>query len=374
MKIVTILKSKFHLMFLSIILITNLNAQVSIINASINSFNITGTSICQVTLMNSSTEMSVILDAKLYNSAGEIILESKTMEFTVRPGLNAGNTLAFSLEHSNFGTSAQAQFIQTNHSLSSGIYKYCVNLTIVSSGEISDEYCEDLESQFSEYLYLVSPTDKDVIEEKNPLLIWTHSEPFNILAQGEYFRMIVVELSKEQDAEAGVTNSIPVFYKNYVSSHSVQYPIDATPLEEGKRYGWQVQKMSNGTVINKTESWEFTINKKIEPTENKYAVLKKKLDGGFYTAENNKVFFRFNESYISGDLTCRILDESRNPVKPLVKNETDKKEASERVNIKTNGVNLFEIDLTELDIKKGYYQLEVKNSKKEKYLLKIYVD
>lgn len=353
---------------------TAVQAQVSILNTNISTLNILPEFLCQVNIMNGSIgNIQVVLEAKLLNSAGENVLVVKTHPFQLSTGINNGLQLNYTVQSVQYGSSNQSQYIRTTHTLPSGNFKYCVSV-VELGGENSDDYCEDLVSDVTSFLSLVYPYDKDTIDTPNPLLTWTHSEPFNILATGEYFRMIVVELSADQSAEAGVATNNPVYYKNYLSTHQQLYPNDAQELKSGNRYGWQVQKISNGTVIDKTESWEFTLTKKTEPTVNKYAVLKKKIDGGFYTVENQKLYFRFNESYISGQITCRIIDDSGKEIKPELKNETNKNDQKEEINVKTNGANLFEIDLKPYRIKTGHYKLEVMNSKKEVFKLKFYVN
>ena len=163
--------------------------------------------------------------------------------------------------------------------------------------------------------------------------------------------------------------------KNHLKRHEVQYPVEANMLQAGKRYGWQVQKLSNDVIINKSEAWEFIIEPERIIKQNKYAVMKKTVDGGFYTAENNKLFFRFEEEYnTSKDVKCVIYDSKMQTVKPKVKNDNEQTGGnSSSISMKNNGYNSFEINIDELDINTGYHTLEVKNEKGETFLLKFYV-
>lgn len=365
------MKNTFVMFFL--LMAGNTFSQITILNTNLNSLNITPHSLCQVNIMNgSSSEVQVILEAKLLNSANENVLTVKTNPFPLAVGLNNGMNLPYTIQSSVFGISGQAQYVTTTRMLPSGNFKYCVSVVALTD-VTGDDYCEDIVSDISSFLNLVYPYDKDTIDVENPLLTWTHSEPFNILSTGDHFRMIVVELQKEQSAEAGVIANHPVFLKDFISSHQVLYPYDAKKLEEGKRYGWQVQKFSNGTMIDKTEAWEFTLQKKIIRPDNKYATMKKKHDGTYYTAENEKIFFRMEEGYKSTQLKCRILDERRNEILPEVKKEKSS-EATIGLSVKNNGANYFEIDLQPLHLKKGYYELEVTDAKNEKFVLKFYAE
>jgi hypothetical protein len=350
----------------------SLSGQVSIVSTNFNSLNVTPVSLCQANIMNAGSEISAVIQATIYNSANEKLLDCKTMPFVLKQGLNNVMSLQLSLEYSIFGTSAQASFVRTNHTLPSGNYKYCINVIAVSS-ETGDDYCEEIQSELNSFLYLIDPFDHDTISTSHPLLIWTHSEPFNVLAQGEYFRLVLVELLESQNAESGVSVNNPVFEKSYVSSHQVQHPFDLKELEQGKRYGWQIQKFSNGMIVQKSEAWEFVIAKDNPVSESMFAVMKKKIDGGFYTAVNNKVYFRFDEAYIINSSQCRIYDEKRKSYQPILYTLT---ETGEQIPVKEKqtGYNRFMINTAELELKKGYYMLEVKNTKGETFYLKFYVE
>jgi hypothetical protein len=232
-----------------------------------------------------------------------------------------------------------------------------------------DQYCEDVESENSAFMMLVFPSDHDTIDSPQPLLSWSHSDPFNIASTGDYYKMVVVELSPEQSAEAGVTANVPVFMKVNLTSHQVQYPYDAHPLQAGKRYGWQVQKVSNEVVVNKTEAWEFVVRPKLSTFELKYAVLKNSPGSSYYTVSGNQLFFSFSEKYHSaGKLTCRITDEQKK--EPVTNAKSSKTGSSgSLVNLKSRGDNRYEINLDELKIKPGFHLLEVTNESNQIFYL-----
>jgi hypothetical protein len=347
-------------------------SQVSIVNASINSYNITPRSLCEVSIMNTQQDVQVVLDAKVLNSAGEILLGVKSSPFYLHNGMNSTATMNIPISSMEYGGSNQANYIRTSHTLPSGKFNYCCTVSVLGGFEESDDYCVELESDLSSFLLLVNPADRDTVDTPYPNLIWNHSEPFSILASGEYYRMVVVELLPGQSPEAGINVNLPQFTKNFLTDHSVPYPFDAKGLVVNKRYGWQVQLVSNGIITNKSEAWEFCLRPPKEVKVNKYAALKKTLDGGFYTAESNKLFFKFDEQYASfNPVSCFILDSKRQLVKAKVLKDDGEKNAT--INLKSNGYNRFEINLDELDVSTGYYVLQIKNEKNETFLLKFYV-
>ena len=178
-----------------------LQAQITILNTNINSYNITPQSICQVNVMNYAQEVKVSLEARITNSAGESILNAESQPFILRKGMNNISGYNLSISSSEFGHNNQANYSKNSHTLPSGKYNYCCVIKSLTT-EASDDYCEDIEADLSSFLLLISPADKDTIETPNPMLIWTHSEPFNLLAHNEYFKIILVELMNDQNAPA----------------------------------------------------------------------------------------------------------------------------------------------------------------------------
>lgn len=345
-------------------------SQVSVINIQLLPYNITPESMLGASVMNSGGAQQVEMISKLYNFNNELLLTVKSSRFILKAGLNSPFDVSRKAIGIEYSSVSQASYIKTTHSLPSGAFKVCVEVILSKTVEIADQFCDEIESDFNQYLYLVYPGDKDVIDSSTPLLVWSHSEPFSVLSQGEYYRMVVVEMKEKQSAEAAVTVNTPLMAKNYLTTHSLQYPYDAKELKAGNHYAWQVQKLANGIVTNKTEAWEFTIDAPVVIPDTKYSSLKKQLDGGYYTATNNKIFFRFQEAYTSGNITCKIYDAKRTEVKPKLNNDGVK---NAPLDLKQNGYNRFEINLNELDVKPGYYTLEVKNEKGELYLLKFQV-
>lgn len=364
------LKKRF-LFFISaaIFIAVQVQAQVSVIGIQLQHFNVTPTSLLQASIMNSGPEQQVIIESKLFNAANEVLMISRSSVINLKTGINmAVERNAVNVE---YGANNQATYIKTSHILPGGRFKICVTILSASGSEVIEDFCDEVDADLTQFLYLVNPPDKDTIPTPNPLLVWTHSEPFSILGQGEYFRMIVVELNKDQQPEEGIVSNVPLFIKTYLTSHELLYPADAKALQAGKRYGWQVQKMSNDIVINKTEAWEFTLAPPKTDNVNKYAILKKKLDAGYYTVYDNKLYFRFIEDYSVNAVKCVIYDSQRNKIQPKVRKDEGK---SPVITMKGEGYNRFEIDLNSLNITSGFHTLEVKNEKGELYMLKFLVE
>jgi len=90
-----------------------------------------------------------------------------------------------------------------------------------------------------------------------------------------------------------------------------------------------------------------------------YGLLKKKLDGGYYQAKNNKVYFAYEEEYNNGALDYKLFDNNRVQI-PTGFNLT-----------RNYGDNRYLLDFTSSPLVSGqYYTLEVTSAKNEIYQLK----
>jgi len=376
MKIITMKKLYIYRLVIlfatSALFHNNVFSQVSIANTNLYPYNVTPKSMMQITIINQGNDAKVRIDAGVYNSSNQELLHVISGPVVLKSGVNIISPASVIIASANYSTSNQGNYLKTKHQLPSGVFTYCVVLTPLEGLEEGDEYCQDIDAVDNEFLYLVYPADKDTVDTPNPVLSWAHSEPFSILSEGEFFRIVVVELNqKDQSAEAGVIANPPIFIKDFLQKHQVPYPFDAKKLEPGKRYGWQVQKISKGTVINKTEAWEFTLYKKEEIKEHMFTTLKRKLDGGFYHVYNEKIYFKFDEKYVSSVVKCQILNEKREVLKPELDNV---KNSSENGMTKSTGYNQYVFDLSGYKLETGFYILEVYNGKNEKFQLKFYVE
>lgn len=347
-------------------MLSHMTAQVTILNAGITPFNASPRNFLDLTLMNLKGNEQVTLQAKLLTAQNELLVTVTSSPFTIKNGVNQTTGQGVTVASVNYSSSQKANAIKTTNTLPSGRYNYCVTITGV---DVSDEYCQEMESESTSFLFLVSPPDKEEIDTKYPLLLWTHSESFSLLGSNEYFRIIVTELNGTQSPEAAINTNVPVYMKNLLQTHQVQYPIDAKELKPGNRYAWQVQKMNNGAIVNKTEAWEFKVKAPAQVKENKYAVMKKTLDGTMYLASGNKIFFRFDENYTGNKMRYKILNEKQEVVSLAKDDEENIK--MESVN---PGYNTYVIDLNSYKMPGGIYTLEIANEKKEVYKLKFTVE
>jgi hypothetical protein len=346
--------------------------QITIVNSQFMPYNVTPEALLNVSIMNNGAEVEAHVVSRLFNISNQELLTVRSSPFLLKQGLNnsfSGNLKVAGVEYSNGN---QVDYIKTTHNLPSGTFRICITVILSNTSEPGDEYCDEIESDFNQFLYLVTPFDKDTIESTLPLLSWNHSEPFNALAEGEFYRMVVSEIKDKQGAEEAITVNTPVMVRNYLTVHNLQYPYDAKELQEGKRYAWQVHKMANNIVTNKTEAWEFIVRKPPEEQNLKYVALQPTLSADAYMAYNGRIYFKFIEEYSAkGNLKAFIIsDKGKEYPVDLYKDETKTKNTS---SLKSTGDNRFELDLDIQNIKPGYYRMVIKNEKKQTFYLKFYL-
>ncbi len=367
------LTSTFALLLVTVIS----TAQITLVNAVVNPFNVSPNSLVQINVLNTqSNDVEVIIESRIFNSINNEVLFVKTQPTRLKPGMNSVQSNNISFSQITYSGSKQSNYIKNMGRLPSGTFNFCHQIIGVTNSEDSDQSCQEIVSDLNSFLTLVSPMDKDIIEQPNPVLHWNHSEPFDILVQGESYKMIVTEMQEDQNPESAISSNLPIYKNDILNSHQQLYPADAPGLESGKTYAWQVQQISNNRIINKTEAWQFSIPKKKELTETKYARLAKKINGGFYTVENMMLYFAFDEEYLSSNtISCKIYNKKKVVVSPnlVIDNSVDTP-SQENYVLKKTGDNRYVIDLTKTDISNGFYTLEVKNEKNEKFFVKFLID
>jgi hypothetical protein len=355
---------------------SSLHAQIKILSGFINPASVYPESLTQMNVLNqSSADEEVYLEASIVASSNENIIHVKTNPFFLKPGMNSVSGLRPVLSAVTYNNNESGKFLSTYHYLPGGSYRYCARLYGINNLETMDEFCDDIEAYEDNFLNLVLPADGDTVLTTNPFLIWSHSQPFSsINKQGEYYRMTVTEIKDNQTPQEAMVLGNPDWMREYLISHYIQYPFDAKKLEKGKWYTWQVQQISNFIVINTTDVWKFFVKDDKPVDGNKYAIMKRESDGGYYVAAGNMLYFSFEERYGSDQkLQCKIRSDSqKNPIAADARSSKKSLQVPE-VNVKKAGDNRYEINLNGLPINSGFHFLEVTNSKNEKFQLKFLV-
>src|ERR1043165_1827578 len=178
------MKPKFrHLAWLLLLFVIPAKAQVSIVNIQVMPYNITPEAMLSASVMNNADPQQAELISRLYNFNNELLLTVQSSPFTLKKGLNSPAEGSRRVSSTVYGSSSHAEYIRTTKGLPTGTFRICVDVIVSKAQEPQDQFCDEIESNFNQYLYLVYPADKDTIDTKTPLLNWTHSEPFSVLTQ-----------------------------------------------------------------------------------------------------------------------------------------------------------------------------------------------
>ena len=223
-----------------------------------------------------------------------------------------------------------------------------------------------------ESILLNTPSDGDTIFNHHPLLTWSIWGALPVNNEREYYQIIVVELQNNQDAASGVMVNTPLLHLDHLSQNQLFYPYDAPDLEDGKRYGWQLQKIMNNTVVCSSEAWEFILG--IPPVITPiYYRIKLVQDGAQCHAHEGKFYFEFLEAYNSEELKYTLFDAQNTVVNAQVTFNQETGELAQQINVKRTGYNQYELNFG-TGVPVGTYKLIVWDAKNRKYELSFLVD
>jgi hypothetical protein len=343
-------------------------AQLTIQSAGIEGNLVSPSTIFHAVLANVGPAVPVTLEGEVRTVAGEQVVFFRTAPFTVPAGggmVTAGGT---GMDQFMYGSGASGRSARQYHRLPGGEYRYCLKVWSPNS-EAGDEYCDELSMESMLFLDLVDPWNGDTIDEERPVLSWMLSGPPSDMANAD-IRLVLVPKELGSSPSRALATGRPLFMLPHVVERFVPYPVGVPGLERGKCYAWQAERLESGRVVDRSEPWAFCVRRHEPPPVNKYVRLGGQPLGSIYEVIDSRIYFRYDEFYTSGGLDCRIYDEQRKRIEPEVVN--DKPEAGDLA-ARSAGVNVYELDLTSLDLKAGYYYLEVRNGKQQPFTLKFHM-
>lgn len=225
-------------------------------------------------------------------------------------------------------------------------------------------------SSYGQNILPIAPFDKDSIKTHYPLFSWTYLGQRAANNERDFYRFILVELlDDKQSAEAGIVVNRPIIKMDFVMGTQFFYPYDAPELEKGKRYAWQVQRIQNKILIDKSEAWWFIIPlEPINPIQ--YYKITSKNDGQLYQTIDNKMHIEFYEAYSQKVLNYYVLNEKGEKVQTKIFRSIYQQDPELNGEL-SPGVNFLIIDLG--NVPNGIYELVVTDAKRRKYRMKFVV-
>lgn len=144
--------------------------------------------------------------------------------------------------------------------LPEGEYRACIRLEDDIGTTLLDNVCAPFTILYPDPPYLTFPFDGDSITALYPVFQWTPVQTPPGFAI--HYSILIVEIIQGQVPSQALAANIPQYEDDNISATSLQYPIDALPLEDGATYAWQVQALDeNGYPVTsndgKSEIWTF---------------------------------------------------------------------------------------------------------------------
>jgi hypothetical protein len=159
----------------------------------------------------------------------------------------------------------------------------------------------------------------------------------------------------------------PLMYKTGMNNHMVYYSPSFTKLEPGKKYSWQVQRLKDGEIIERTDTWSFFYKKPTSPKVYKYAELGKEENAALYQVEDGNIYFcYFNDKPNQIEFKIYYTDKSGEVKALTAQNDIN---SNSQLNTFERGDNRMKIDLTKNNISSGLYKITFEDTTNKKYYL-----
>ncbi|HSJ33387.1 MAG TPA: hypothetical protein VK933_18245 [Longimicrobiales bacterium] len=177
--------------------------------------------------------------------------------------IDAGATVIFDSPYDVAGSTTHDTELEETAArtgrLPEGDYTACA-VAADEAGFVLTESCSTFTIVYPDPPLLLGPLDGEVVDQPDPLLLWTPVQvPLDY--QLSYIVRVAEVLEGQTPAEA-LRSNIPHYQSLDAQLPSLRYPIDARPFEHGKTYAWTVQALDqNGYSAaandGRSEIWSF---------------------------------------------------------------------------------------------------------------------
>jgi hypothetical protein len=315
-------------------------------------------------LSSNNSKVSCYMQCFILDEYQEKVAEFQTGNFELSTGFNYINNRSASFASVSFYNSTLKESIEKFSRLPVGKYTICKILVRTETTTELARECKEIESVLMQPPRLLYPLDKSTLNYYLPLFTWFPPTPHSPADKINY-EYKLVEMLPEQSALEAIETNPELLYQNNLTNTFLSYPASSRALQAEKTYAWQVRAFSGNLFVGATEVWQFTIAKNdIKPdsanTPGSFAILKKKVDAGFYQAYE-QLNFMFEGEYVAGKLHFKLFNDNGEDITPK------KLKLSEKY-----GDNRYSIDLRQVtEISNSqFYTLEVTNAKDEKFYLR----
>ncbi len=170
------------------------------------------------------------------------------------------------------------------------------------NGEILEtlaEECIQIEVEPVSPPLLNIPDDLSELEERRPIFSWIPPAPLTLF-KNLLYSLQLVEVYPNQNPATAIQQNTPVFFKQNISSLSLQHPSSIPMLDTGKLYAWQVTASNNNVFIARSDIWTFKVKQNTNvktgyQKETPYFKLLQEKTNAYYLCNGILKFEYFNE-------------------------------------------------------------------------------
>jgi len=325
-------------------------AQVNVVSATIDPYLFAPSTFLNATLANASAPVLVRLQGDVRSAGGAQVLRFRSAPLLVPSGTFRLSRQTYSMEQFVRSSDPRHFSAGMDQRLNAGDYEFCVSAEPISADEALAPYCGD---QFVEdllFMDLVSPMDGDTIDEVRPALTWilTGGElPF-----GHSARLSLVPRFYGSDSYQARATTRPLFLLDGVGSGMIGFPVTAPDLERGRCYSWQVERLSNGLAIDRSEAWYFCVRSRRQTSPDRYVRLGPYLSDALAEVKDEMLHILCDEASRVEAMELRILL----PQGAAVSDRNELKGIGQPL-LRAMGEHLFEVDLEPCRLREGEYVL-----------------
>ncbi len=244
----------FRKLFLSFFLLTltvsyNLQAQVQLLLDPVNS--VKTSSLFNLSLVNSGNAAPYALTAVLKSKRGK-----ELMKQTIQVDANAkgiSNVRGLQPSSTVFFDADFERLYSVSSTLPPLNYVLCVSAVNVSDQNSRAEECVAFDAIDFINIMPLYPSEEMEIFEQRPLFTWMDLAP----QQGYSYNFSLVQLKEGQNAGAAMRRNSPLVSRDGLTQKQVVFPSDATPLENGQQYAWQLTLNYKGEKVATSDAWKF---------------------------------------------------------------------------------------------------------------------
>lgn len=245
----------------------------------------------------SNQSIRVVFEAKVENGTG-VSYQAKSDPVELKSGLTRfdhrsrlGNIRTLML--SPLFIQRQGEFPEGNFTICLEAFRYATQEKLASS-------CQPVLVSPMTPPYLVTPFNKEILEQMVPTFSWTPPAPLKPDQQVHY-RINIVQIQGFQSPQVAIRSN-PSFYRQEgISTNVMPYPATALRFEKTASYAWQIEAFDKTNSLGKSEVWSFSF---AQPTEAEkkanpypYGELERKLRGGGFYLAPGIVKFKFEAGF-----------------------------------------------------------------------------